>query len=409
MSSWHILTGEYPPQAGGVSDYTRLVARSLALAGDRVTVWCPPCASVASTDPGVEVRRLPDHFGHRSLPVLQAGLTRSAPDDCLLVQYVPHAFGWKAMNVPFCLWLSLHRPQPLWVMFHEVAFPVAPGQRWKHNLLGRVTRCMAALLARRAERLFVSIPAWEATLRSLTPSRCPVTWLPVPSNIPLETPAAEVARVRATLMARGATEVVGHFGTFGEPIAALLAGVLPPLLANRPGRVALLVGRGGPRFAQELESRHPALGGRLVATGALPAEQIAPHLAACDVLAQPFPDGVSSRRTSLMAGLALGLPTVTHAGPLSEPLWRDSAAVELVQAGEVNGFAARVEALLAMPSQRAQLAQKARRLYQDCFSLDRTITGLRTPLCCDACPPRTAGLARPLRGTRAREVVKALA
>jgi hypothetical protein len=29
-------------------------------------------------------------------------------DDRLLVQYVPHAFGFKAMNLPFCLWLYAH-------------------------------------------------------------------------------------------------------------------------------------------------------------------------------------------------------------------------------------------------------------------------------------------------------------
>ena len=31
---WHILTGEYPPECGGVGHYTRLVARGLAAAGD---------------------------------------------------------------------------------------------------------------------------------------------------------------------------------------------------------------------------------------------------------------------------------------------------------------------------------------------------------------------------------------
>jgi len=38
---WAILTGEYPPQPGGVSDYTRLVAEGLAVGGDEVHVWAP--------------------------------------------------------------------------------------------------------------------------------------------------------------------------------------------------------------------------------------------------------------------------------------------------------------------------------------------------------------------------------
>ena len=42
MTRWAILTGEYPPQAGGVSDYTRLVAEGLAAVGDEVAVYAPP-------------------------------------------------------------------------------------------------------------------------------------------------------------------------------------------------------------------------------------------------------------------------------------------------------------------------------------------------------------------------------
>jgi hypothetical protein len=37
----HIITPEYPPQPGGVSDYTAQVATGLAEAGDEVQVWCP--------------------------------------------------------------------------------------------------------------------------------------------------------------------------------------------------------------------------------------------------------------------------------------------------------------------------------------------------------------------------------
>ena len=38
---WHLVTGEFPPQPGGVSDYTLSVARGLASAGESVHVWCP--------------------------------------------------------------------------------------------------------------------------------------------------------------------------------------------------------------------------------------------------------------------------------------------------------------------------------------------------------------------------------
>src|SRR6187401_3142136 len=115
---WHILTGEYPPQPGGVSDYTRLVAHGLADAGDAVTIWAPPCEGADETFPGVTVRRLPDRFGPRSVRIAGGGFDRAPGPKRWLVQYVPHAFGWKAANVLFCLWLRARRRDGIWVMFH---------------------------------------------------------------------------------------------------------------------------------------------------------------------------------------------------------------------------------------------------------------------------------------------------
>src|SRR5262245_59769784 len=60
---WHLVTGEYPPQPGGVADYTRLVAQGLAAAGDTVHVWAARAPGDTPQDVGVTVHRLPDHFG----------------------------------------------------------------------------------------------------------------------------------------------------------------------------------------------------------------------------------------------------------------------------------------------------------------------------------------------------------
>src|SRR5260370_24556491 len=94
---WAIRTGEYPPQPGGVSVYTRQAARGLAEAGDEVHVWAPASAGEAATDAGVQVHRLPDRFGSRGLRRLAAELNALPGDARILVQYVPQAFGWKAM------------------------------------------------------------------------------------------------------------------------------------------------------------------------------------------------------------------------------------------------------------------------------------------------------------------------
>src|SRR5262249_14239086 len=87
---WAILTGESPAQPGGVADYTALVARGLADAGDGVTVYAPRLSHGKEHEaPGVSVVRLPDHFGPRGLLALDAALARRPRPDRILIQYVP--------------------------------------------------------------------------------------------------------------------------------------------------------------------------------------------------------------------------------------------------------------------------------------------------------------------------------
>jgi glycosyltransferase involved in cell wall biosynthesis len=376
VTRWAVLTGEYPPQTGGVSDYTRLVAGGLAAAGDAVTVFAPPAAGADPRDPGVTVRRLPDWFGPRGLAALGRELARRPRPDRILVQYVPHAFGLRGMNLPFCAWLACFRRASVWVMFHEVATPWVRGQPWRHQLLGAATAVMAHLLLRRADRVLVSTPSWEPVLRRFRRRFAPVTWLPVPSNLPGRTDAAAVARARAGFP--GGAVVIGHFGTFGTLIAPLLAATLPALLAADPARLGMLIGRGAAGFADNLARAHPALADRLFAAPGLSDEEAADRLRACDLLVQPFPDGVSTRRTSVMAGLALGVPVVTNEGILTEPVWRESGCAALARRPDPSEILAAAAAVLAAPEPtRAELGRRGAEVYEARFGLRRTVEALR--------------------------------
>jgi glycosyltransferase involved in cell wall biosynthesis len=376
MIRWHIVTGEYPPQPGGVADYTRLVARQLALAGDEVHVWAPECGGEMSVDPGVMVRHLPGRFGVGARRILGQALDQAPGPYRLLVQYVPHMYGLRGMNVPFCLWLRRRRADRPWVMFHEVAFPVARGQKWRHNLLGRTQRWMARIVAEAAERVWVSIPAWEPILRTLQPRLGSVTWLPVPSNVSTQARPAQSTAIRARLGALAGDLVVGHFGTFGGPVAEALAKMLPTVL-GKPGRVGLLVGRGAGELQTRLLESHPELAGRLHAAADLEADAVADHLRACDALLQPYPDGVSSRRGSVMTGLALGLPIATSEGFLSESIWRDESLVALAPAGDFPAQVAVLERLLESPDERRRLGERAAAGYARNFSVEHTVRKLR--------------------------------
>lgn len=376
MTTWAVLTGEYPPQAGGVSDYTRQVCGALAATGDRVTVYAPPCADPDDSVSGVSVFRLPDHFGRRGRTVVEERLRAERPDR-VLVQYVPQAFGMKGMNLPFARWVRRTLPHmaPVWVMFHEVACPFVR-RPLKHNLLAWVTRMMARRIATAADRVFVTIPAWGEMLGRIAPRGKSAEWLPVPSNLPTAVDAAAVTAVRREYPPG---TLVGHFGTFGKLIAEFLEPTLVAVLRGSTGRTATLVGRHGPAFRQGFVSRHPDLAGRVMATGELPPSTAAAHLAACDLLVQPYPDGVSCRRTSAMSGLALGVPVVTNLGTLSEPIWAaEENGVTLSPDATAAGLIAAVERTLSLsPAERSACGETGRRWYGERFALERVVRVLR--------------------------------
>jgi glycosyltransferase involved in cell wall biosynthesis len=376
--TWHILSGEYPPHCGGVGDYTRLVARALAEAGDEVHVWTPRQDQLAKDD-RVILHPLPGNFGPAALKTLEGTLARSpSARRRLLVQYVPHAFGWKGMNVALARWLWRNRRRhAIDVMFHEVAFPLRWRQPVRHVVLAVVQRLMARLAAGAAQRVFVAIPGWTPLLQGWT--RDEPIWLPVPSNLPTEIAPERREQVRRRLTGGTNRLLIGHFGTYGPEVSALLGPALAELLWAEENRFGLLLGRGSEEFARRWKGEHPAMSRRVHAAGYLAAEELAAHLASCDVLLQPYPDGASSRRGSLMAGLGLGLPIVTTEGILSEPLWRQSDAIQLVPP-DVSQLVAGIESLLSSAKERVRLSAAATELYQRCFALEKTIQRLRTGL-----------------------------
>ena len=381
MVRWAVVTGEYPPQPGGVSDYTRLVAEALAAAGDEVTVYASHqdlgSDSVLS---GVRVRRLPDHFGLRGLRRLDRELAGERPDR-IMVQYVPQAFGLKGMNLPFAAWLAVRAPRvaPVWVMFHEVAFPFVR-RPLRHNLLAIVNRVMARAIAGTADRVLVSIPAWNQLLVRICPRARQGEWLPVPCNVSATACPWAVDDARSRYAPEPPAALVGHFGTFGRSIAGMLGMCVVGLLQSKPLARVLFIGRGSERYLVDIVAAYPELAGRVSATGELSQAAVAAHLQACDLLLQPYRDGVSSRRTSVMAGLANRVPVVTNLGALSEPLWATSSGAMVVPCPDPTALVTALIDVLALPHEsRLALGARGAELYLSEFTLERTVARLRDP------------------------------
>jgi glycosyltransferase involved in cell wall biosynthesis len=93
---------------------------------------------------------------------------------------------------------------------------------------------------------------------------------------------------------------------------------------------------------------------------------------------QPFPDGLSSRRTSLMNALAHGVPVVSNSGHLTEEIWEENDAVALGATGTGPDLAPVCTRLLLDPSARKAFAEKGAALYCASFDWPNVLSVLRS-------------------------------
>jgi glycosyltransferase involved in cell wall biosynthesis len=366
--TWHIVTGEYPPQPGGISDYTGALVGALRARGEKVQVWSPP--------------ERPARFGISGLRAIGHGIdaSRAAGDDpILLVQYAPNAFGMRGANVLLCAWLLLRagrRKDDIRVMFHEPFFYFGR-QSLGRNLLALVHRLMAALLLSASRIAYLSTSSWEKLLSRYAPARHPFVALPIPATVVPPVDPAGAARIRASLAGDERTFVVGHFGSYPDDVAGELERVLSALLPAIPDARVFLIGRNSENFRERYVEAFPQHAGRIVASGELAANVVANHLGACDVVLQPYPDGATTRRTSLMASLACGVPTVTTLGMWSEPVWREAdEAVALAPAGDAPAIVRWCRKLAHDASHRRTLGNAGRAFYERHFGMERTVKAL---------------------------------
>ena len=380
---WHIITGEFPPVTGGVSDYSGVIAAGLASAGETVHVWCPASIRGSSKFAGVQVHDSGGSWTGADLVRLDAALNRTPAPRRLLVQWVPHLYGRRSLNLAFCRWLRRRGRcgDHLELMVHEPYLAFGEGLI-RQDIAAAVQRAMVMLLLSAAQRVWVAIPAWADHLRSWTLGRSiPFCWLPVPSTVPVA-PASEAVADHRKQLLRGSDGIIaGHFGTYSKEVRGDLRKVLPRVLDAAPEIQVLLLGRGSQEALQELCETTGTDRSRVVASGPLGGLELSYHLQACDLMMQPYIDGASTRRTTLMAALAHGRPVVTTTGRLSEAFWTGCEAITAVPAGDAAAMVQSTVALARDPERRRQLSVAAKCLYDRRFGLPNVIHALRSPTC----------------------------
>jgi glycosyltransferase involved in cell wall biosynthesis len=380
MKTWHIITCEYPPQIGGVSDYTRLLARQLALAGDNVHIWAPSANNDVSErdDGGIRLHRPLGRFEKHDLLAAEEQIRKVDPDKprLFLVQWVPHGYGKRSMNLGFCRWLEhlVRIGNRLELMVHEPFLESSQGS-WKQRIAARVHRRMIRIVLSAASCVYLSIPAWEHYLRPYAQTDLEMIWLPIPATVPVSKDQARIALIRRRLGQQPL--IVGHLGTYASAITSVLGPVLISILRAVPNAHALLMGNGSEQFAASLVAQAADLKQHIHATGFRNDAELSHHLSACDLMLQPYPDGLSTRRTSLMNCLAHEVPVVTNAGHLTEEIWDQTGAVCLGATGTAPDLERACIQLLHDERRRREIGAAGAAIYRSRFDWANVVKALR--------------------------------
>lgn len=103
-------------------------------------------------------------------------------------------------------------------------------------------------------------------------------------------------------------------------------------------------------------------------SGALAEAELSLHLSAADLMLLPFIDGVSTRRSTLMAALSHGRPVLALHGRNTDPMLVDARdALTLTPVGDRAGFAREAVALSLDPGRLRRMGEAGRRLYAEQF------------------------------------------
>jgi glycosyltransferase involved in cell wall biosynthesis len=311
-----LLSAEYPPQPGGVGDYTARLGAALVDRGHHILVFTiadgkMQILDLADSNPNLQsaIHNLQSSWGWRSWRAVRAALEYTRPD-ILHIQYQTGAYGMHpAINLlPWRLRRLPRRPRVI-VTAHDLLLPylfpkAGPLRRW---VTRRLLADADAVVATNEEDY-----AQIARERSNT-----LDLIPIGSNIALAPPLGyDRAAWRLRLHIANDQALVAYFGLISHTKGL---DVLLDALARLPPEISLLV-VGGAASApedrayaeriQQMIATH-GLASRVIITGYCPADQVSGHLLAADLAALPFSDGASFRRGSLLAALAHGLPTVT--------------------------------------------------------------------------------------------------
>ena len=353
-----LLTPALPPKMDGIGDYTARLA--VTLSSDH-TVSILYCDQNACPTPIENIPISKGYVFENPKSVLNVGtLAKEFSPDWLIVQYNPFSYGRRGFNPYLPAMVKNIQKQGIrvGVMVHE---PYVPVLDWKNAVMTTYQRWQLRGMVKQADAVFVSGEAWKSYIQNWTNGKT-ITHLPVGSNIPFHVVDRLEAREWSGIGQN--TFTVGLFGSNHISLqnSFTVNAVKRMLEKGMPVQVVYIGAHGKDLKAQFQEIPFLDL-------GKLDADMVSTGLACMDMFATSFIDGISTRRTTVMAALEHGIPILGTKGHHTDSIFIQENNHSLILADAHNSAEFAEKALMIAESDkiRSTIGPNGSALFQKNF------------------------------------------
>lgn len=356
-----IVSPDFPPRKGGVSDHTFRLAMALK---DKFRVRVLTSKHCDEVD---DFQVFPAVYDWHETEELYNQILYLSKKCRVIWQYVPHMYGRGGVNKEIAEvveMLSETRTRQMMIA-HEIFAPM----NWLPNraMYALSQRSQWKRISRHMERIGVSTQAWIDRGWGVTRNNQDAyEFCPSPSGIPfVEVEKNHKDNWKTDHGLSPDAIVIGFFGIPGP--GKQFDWVVDAWIDAQDSskEVALVCIGKEPDFEPD-SSLKPLY----VPTGYLDPKDVSRALQVVDVMALPFEAGVSEKRTSFTGSLQHGIPVVTIHGEETSDQLRQSEAFISGEAGDRDEFCDLVSNLVQDDSKREALRPLASSHYENNFSWD---------------------------------------
>ncbi|MCU0496236.1 MAG: glycosyltransferase family 4 protein [Anaerolineae bacterium] len=354
-----LVTGEYPPMQGGIAAHCRILAQTLSAQGHSVMIYTDPQGQ--SDDPAIPVTHHRGRWRYAALKAIDNWVRREQLD-IVNLHYQTAAYQMS----PFIHFMpEMVRAAPVITTFHDLRFPYLfpKAGRLRDWIVMRLARASAGVIATNHEDLTRLRDHRQQTL------------IPIGSSVHTALPEAyDREQWRGRFGASPDDFVIAHFGfiNHSKGVNILLSALSQLVAAGYPFQLLMIGGRTGASdptnsaYADQLDQwiASSNLTDRVHWTGYVEDTIASAYFAAADVIALPFLDGASYRRSSLMAAIAHETAIVSTKPRVSIPPFRNADNLMLIAPNNIPALAAVLQVLYRDRDLRAQLRHGAAQLKE---------------------------------------------